>query len=72
MIERAAASAGLELKAHPHMLRHHALALPNKTLAAEALRPAKEISGLSLEITVGVRRELYASGDDEDGDLYGR
>jgi site-specific recombinase XerD len=30
MIERAAAGAGLELKAHPHMLRHACYALANK------------------------------------------
>jgi hypothetical protein len=60
------------------LLVGHALALRNKTLAAEALSPAKEISRLpssaaaSLGDHRGLRGELYASGDDEDGDVYGR
>ena len=70
MIERVAAGAGLEIKAHPHMLRHACgYALANKGHDARAIRRRRmaagkcfEMLGVFAEFETNLRRERQLGG----------
>ena len=66
MIERAAAGAGLELKAHPHMLRHACgYALANKghdTRAIQGWLGHRSITSTGVQHTLWLRTESRTSG----------